>query len=118
MERDPRAWLWDVLQAAEAIASFVDGIDARAYAAQPLIHSAVERKFLIIGEALNQLSKSDPTTATRIPGLRAIVGFRNVLVHGYAEVDHDIVWTAIRESLPRLRQAVQDILDELGDEPG
>jgi uncharacterized protein with HEPN domain len=96
MERDARSWLWDVLDAAEAIASFVEGVDAASYAAQPLVHSAVERKFLTIGEALNQLSRASPELAARIPDLRAIVGFRNLLVHGYAEVDHGIVWTAIQ----------------------
>ncbi|MEJ8835578.1 HepT-like ribonuclease domain-containing protein [Ramlibacter sp. AN1133] len=110
--------LWDVLDAAHDIESFVHGLDAAAYAAQPLVHSAVERKFLIVGEALNQLSRANPSTAARIPDLRAIVGFRNVLVHGYAEVDHDVVWNAIQKSLPQLREAVKQILDGLADQGG
>lgn len=118
MERDARSWLWDVLEAAQAIESFVQGLDAGSYAAEPLVHSAVERKFLIIGEALNQLSKADPAIAARIPDLRAIVGFRNLLVHGYAEVDHAIVWNAIQRSLPRLRKVAQGILDGLGKQAG
>jgi uncharacterized protein with HEPN domain len=113
MERDARSWLWDVLDAAQAIESFVHELDAASYLKQPIVQSAVERKFLIIGEALNQLSKAEPLLAARIPDLRSIVGFRNLLVHGYADVDHDIVWNAIRNSLPALRQVVQDILDDL-----
>lgn len=118
MERDARSWLWDVLEAARAIESFVQGLDAGSYAAQPLVHSAVERKFLIIGEALNQLSKADPSTAARVPELRVIVGFRNLLVHGYAEVNHDLVWNAIQKSLPKLRQAAQEVLDDLSRQSG
>ncbi|HET8748579.1 MAG TPA: HepT-like ribonuclease domain-containing protein [Ramlibacter sp.] len=118
MERDARAFLWDVLEAAQAIESFVQGLDATSYAAQPLVHSAVERKFLVIGEALNQLSKADPTTAARIPDLRAVIGFRNLLVHGYAEVDHDIVWYAIHKSLPQLREVAAGILKDFAGRDG
>jgi len=84
MQRDPRAWLWDVREAALAIDSFVAGLDAEAYARTALVHSAVERKFEIIGEALNQLSKADPGLAARVPHLPQIVAFRNQLIHGYA----------------------------------
>lgn len=43
-------------------------------------------KFEIIGEALNQLSKLDPALAARIPDLAEIAAFRNLLIHGYADV--------------------------------
>ncbi|MFA7105650.1 MAG: HepT-like ribonuclease domain-containing protein [Dysgonamonadaceae bacterium] len=73
MQRDPRAYLWDVREAADAILGFVAGVTFDAYAANPLLHSAVERKFEIIGEALNQFSKADPALAARIPDLPRIV---------------------------------------------
>jgi uncharacterized protein with HEPN domain len=50
MQRDPRAFLWDAQCAAEAIAQFTAGLDAAGYRASPLIRSAVERQFEIIGE--------------------------------------------------------------------
>ncbi|MFG6467091.1 DUF86 domain-containing protein [Roseateles sp. BYS87W] len=56
MRRDPRAYLWDALTASEAIQGFVAGRDAAQYAADEMLHSAVERKFEIIGEALGQLA--------------------------------------------------------------
>jgi uncharacterized protein with HEPN domain len=52
-----------------------------------MLRSAVERQFEIIGEALSQLAKIDPAVAARIPDLRRIVGFRNVLIHGYDRMD-------------------------------
>ena len=82
MQRDPRAWLWDVQEAARSIESFTDGLDPASYAASELVHSAVERKFEIIGEALNQLAKVDPGLGARIPHLPQIVAFRNLLIHG------------------------------------
>ena len=59
MQRDPRAFLWDAREAALAIQSFRADVDAAAYAGNPLVQAAVERKFEVIGEALNQLSKQD-----------------------------------------------------------
>ncbi len=69
MQRDPRAFLWDVREAALAIQSFTSGMDVGAYAANEMAQSAVERKFEIIGEALNQLAKLDAALAARIPDL-------------------------------------------------
>lgn len=113
MQRDPRAFLWDVREAAAAILGFVAGIDAAAYAATPLIHSAVERKFEIIGEALGQLARLDAALAARIPLLPQIVAFRNQLIHGYASVNHGIVWNVVQDALPVLLEKVQALLQEL-----
>ena len=114
MQRDPRAFLWDVREAALEIQSFTTGMDAAAYAANPMAQAAVERKFEIIGEALNQLSKLDTAVAARIPDLAQIVAFRNQLIHGYATVNVSTVWNISQTALPALRDAVQGLLDELG----
>ncbi|TVR99815.1 MAG: DUF86 domain-containing protein [Rhodospirillales bacterium] len=114
MPHDPRAWLWDVQEAANAIAEFTAGMDAAAYAENRLVRAAVERQFEIIGEALNQLSRRAPKLAARIPDLPAIVAFRNILIHGYASVDDAIVWRNVQENLPALRATVAAMLAELG----
>ena len=84
MQRDPRAFLWDVADAAQAIQTFTKGMDAATYRQSELVQAAVERKFEVIGEALNQLSKLAPLLAARIPDLAQVVAFRNQLIHGYA----------------------------------
>ena len=115
MQRDPRAYLWDVREAALAIQGFVAGMDVTAYASTPLVHSAVERKFEIIGEALGQLARLDPALASRVPNLPRIVAFRNQLIHGYALVNHSTVWNVVQDSLPPLLVCVQALLQELGE---
>jgi hypothetical protein len=77
MQRDPRAFLWDVREAALAIQTFTTGLDMTAYENNELVQAAVERKFEVIGEALNQLSKLDATKADKLPDLPQIVAFRN-----------------------------------------
>jgi uncharacterized protein with HEPN domain len=51
MRRDPRAYLWDVREAADAISSFVHARSFNDYSNDLMLRSAVERQFAIIGEA-------------------------------------------------------------------
>ena len=102
MQHDPRAWLWDVRQAADSIAAFVQGRSFADYAADLLLRSAVERQFEI---------------AAQLPDLRRAVAMRNALIHGYREVDNASVWQTIHEDLPALRVQVEALLAKLGDHP-
>lgn len=115
MQRDPRAFLWDVRESALAIQTFTRGLNATTYAANEMAQSAVERKFEIIGEALNQLIKLDAVLAARIPDLPQIVAFRNQLIHGYATVNVSTVWNVAQNSLPPLLETVQRLLNELNN---
>ena len=114
MEPDPRAFLWDVQQALIAIQDFTQGMNSTSYADSALVRSAVERQFEIIGEALNRLSKISPDLAKEIPNLREIIGFRNILIHGYASVDHGRVWQICDELAPDLNLIVSALLERLG----
>jgi uncharacterized protein with HEPN domain len=114
MDRDPRAYLWDVQQAANAIDEFIAGLDAAGYVRNALVRAAVERQFEIIGEALNRLAKIAPDLARQVPHLREIIGFRNVLIHGYVMIDHARVWRIAKTALPSLHMAVSSLLAELG----
>jgi len=113
MQRDARAYLWDVREAAQAIGRFVGDLGPSDYAESPMVHAAVERKFEIIGEALGQLAKLDHTLAARIPHLAQVVAFRNQLIHGYALVNHTTVWNVVHRDLPHLLDAVRDLLAEI-----
>ena len=64
MPPDARVLLADVDRAGAEIERFTEGIDGDAYARDPLTQAAVERKFEIIGEALNRLGESHPDLAS------------------------------------------------------
>ena len=49
-----------------------------------------------------------------MPHLREIIGFRNVLIHGYAVIDHARVWRIAEAVLPGLHKTVSALLTELG----
>ena len=76
-----------------------------------MLRAAVEREFEIIGEALGQLGKLDAELAAAISEHRAIVAFRNILVHGYAEVDDRLVWDVVETKLPTLIREIDTLLE-------
>jgi uncharacterized protein with HEPN domain len=112
MRRDPRALLWEAKNAAEAIIDFTQGKTYNEFARDLLLRSAVERQFEIIGEALAQLAKTDPELAAKVPDLARIVAFRNILIHGYAVIDREVVWRVVEQNLPELRVTLVALLAE------
>ena len=104
----PTSWI-----AAGSIVRFRVGLDLDGYRANELVRAGVERKLEVVGEALNRLTREHPDLAARIPDVGRIIGFRNVLAHGYDVVDDDIVWNAITIDLPVLIGSVEVILAEL-----
>jgi uncharacterized protein with HEPN domain len=107
-----RKYLFDIQQACELLLEFTRGKCFADYSADPLLRSAVERQFEIVGEALNQLLRFEPTLASRISHSRRIVAFRNRLIHGYDSLADDIIWGVLETNLPTLRQEVGSLLDE------
>ncbi len=110
MRIESKKYLYDIQQAATRIAEFTRAKTFGDYGADGLLRSAVERQFEVIGEALTQLARIDIETASRLPEYRRIIAFRNVLIHGYAEVDHRVVWSIVELKLPALRQHVESLL--------
>jgi uncharacterized protein with HEPN domain len=72
----------------------------------------VERQFEIVGEALSQLSKLDPALAKRVSDYQKIISFRNILIHGYADVDDELVWDIVETRLPILSNEIAQIIAE------
>ena len=110
MKHDSRAYLHDIISAAESIQTFIAGKSYDDYIDDLLTRSAIERQFEIIGEALIRISRHDSDIATQIPNLRDIIDFRNVLAHRYDVVDNEIVWDIITNHLPGLIENCRNIL--------
>ena len=55
MRSDPRVLLEDIDQAGSDLGRFIENMDNASYVADVQTQAAVERKFEIIGEAMNQL---------------------------------------------------------------
>jgi uncharacterized protein with HEPN domain len=108
--RDVRAFLLDIEQPCASLADFTSSKTLADYLAEPMLRSAVERQFEIIGEALNRAVAADPEVAKDITDAPSIVAFRNRLIHGYATIADETVWGIVERKLPLLRRQVAALL--------
>jgi len=104
--------LYDVKDAALAIKRFVEGKTFDDYKENALLQSGVERKFEIVGEALNRIKRDAPEMLDQIREPRSIISFRNILVHGYNGISNRIVWGIIEEDLDNLIEDVAILIKD------
>ena len=112
MRLESKKYLFDIKQASDLLADFTRGKSFADFQVDPMLRSAVERQFEIIGEALAQLAKADHGTVALISEHRRIIAFRNILIHGYAQIDDRLVWGVLDSKLPTLSQEVGKLLEE------
>lgn len=110
MKDEILAHLHDVLTAGQAVREFVAGRSFDEYVSDELLRSAVERKFEIMGEALNRIRRDKPDILSQIRDCRDIVSFRSILIHGYDTIDDRIVWDVIEEDLDNLLKDVDKLI--------
>ena len=110
LPREIRKYLFDISEACDNIIQFTSGKIFSDYQTDPMLRSAVERQFEIIGEALNQALQQMPILSEKISNTRQIISFRNRLIHGYASVSDEVVWGIIETQLPLLSREVKELL--------
>lgn len=107
--RDDVSYLADMLQFAREALTFVAGRSRADYDADLALRRAVERATELIGEAASNVSESTINQHPEIPW-RKIIGQRHVLIHGYGDVDDDLVWNLTRDEIPKLVAILESIL--------
>ncbi len=110
MKRKTPKLLDDIRDAAAFIEDAAKGKSLEQYRTDRLLRQALERNFEIVGEAINRLMRDDTDVADQIEHASVIVGFRNVLAHGYDLIDDEKVWQTIVRDVPHLRQQVERLL--------
>jgi len=110
MQLEAKKYLYDVQQALARIVEFTAGKRLADYRVNAMLRSAVERQFEIVGEALAQLARVDEEIFSSISESKRIIAFRNLLIHGYADVDDRIVWDVVEFKIPVPRRQVETLL--------
>lgn len=114
MRSDPHR-IQDILEAIERIERHTDSGRA-AFDSDELVQVWVVRHLQIIGEAANRLSQAARDQQPDVPW-REIIGRRHILVHGYFDVDNDLVWSVVERELSSLHQAATKMAARLGTAP-
>jgi uncharacterized protein with HEPN domain len=106
--RSDRERLLDILEAIGKIQSR-QGMTRSSFDTSDLLQVWIVHYLQIIGEAASRLSDE---IRERFPDISwgQIIGMRHVLVHGYFDVDLDIVWAAVEVNLPILKTQVEAML--------
>jgi uncharacterized protein with HEPN domain len=71
------------------------------------VRAAIERHLITIGEALHKAVGLDDSIEDRIPHLRAIIGLRNRLVHGYFAIEWIRIVTVVEGEVDALIRDLQ-----------
>jgi uncharacterized protein with HEPN domain len=74
-----------------------------------ILNLALVRLLEIIGEAASRVSKSRGEIIPQIPWIE-IVAMRNRLIHGYDQIDLNVVWDVVQNDLPPLVEELRKIL--------
>jgi uncharacterized protein with HEPN domain len=104
--------LQNALAAIARIEAYLEGQDEAGFLGNGLVQDAVIRNLEVIGEALHQIEESEPAFRAEhsdMPWDEAY-GMRNLLSHGYFKVRPELVWSTVKENLPRLRGQLVRIL--------
>ncbi len=109
--RDPRERVRDMLEAIEAIERYLHrGKDE--LERDELLQCWFVHNLQIIGEAAKALPEEVRALAPEVEWHK-IIGMRNVLVHGYFAIDTEIVWKTVSQDVPRLKPALEKLLEKL-----
>lgn len=109
--RDPKERLRDILEAISNIERYsARGRDV--FERSELLQNYFLRQLQIIGEAARTLPGDVRALSDAVPW-SSIIGMRAILVHGYFEIDTDVVWDAVENDIPQLKPHVEAILAKL-----
>jgi len=86
--------------------------DLQAFQQNRQVQDAVVPNIEIIGEAVNKINSTAPDFIAQHPELpwAEMRGMRNVAIHEYFFIDLQIVWTTVKNDLPKLKQQVDALL--------
>jgi len=91
-EREWRFYVDDMIDFAERVLAYTEGLDQAAFVASGLHYDATIRNLELIGEAAAHVPETVRGAWSQIPW-RLIIATRNRLIHGYLGIDNDTLWS-------------------------
>jgi uncharacterized protein with HEPN domain len=113
-------YLRHIAEAIERATSYVQPLpDRAAFEQNLLVQDAVVRNIGIIGDAVNHINRAAPDFIAQHPELpwQDMRDMRNIVIHAYFAVDLQIVWRTVQEDLPKLKQQIDQLLNQPSTAP-
>lgn len=110
MRRSARLWLEDIVSNGQDVLEFIEGKSLEDYESDKALRAMVERKLFAVGEAVARLRDGFPETYRRLTDSPEIIGFRNILAHGYFALEHHRVFDIALNSVPLLVSEASELL--------
>jgi uncharacterized protein with HEPN domain len=111
MFQDDRVRLQHMLEAVLEVIEFTQDAERSDLDDDRKLKHALVRLLEIIGEAAVGMSSSIKEDHPDIPW-KEMIGMRNRLIHGYFDVDLDIVWQTVSKDIPPLKPLLENAIKE------
>ena len=93
------------------IDAYIEGKSKENFLQDSMLQDAVIRNLQVLSESTQRLSEETKLEYSQIEWFK-ISGFRNILVHGYLQIDLERVWLIIVKDLPDLQQTIKTMLEQ------
>lgn len=117
-ELETRDRLEAILESIELIQEWSKGMtelhDFMISPGRVMAFNACVMRLQVIGEHVGKLLKDNSKPLDKYSDIpwHAIYGMRNIISHEYANIDEEIVVSAINDDLPKLKTAIEDLLKQ------
>jgi uncharacterized protein with HEPN domain len=109
--RREKLYLQDIIEACDDIREFIGDSDLQAFKQDKRTKSAVLQKLAVIGEAASRIPVEFRRSHSEVEW-KEIADFRNRLIHGYFNLDWEIIWVSATEETPALREQIAQIIKQ------
>jgi uncharacterized protein with HEPN domain len=106
---EDRVRVLHMVDATDSLAQFIAGKKRADLDADRMLLFAMVRAIEVVGEAASRVTNETKTAAPNVPWA-AIVGMRNRLIHGYFDIDADVIWKTATEEIPALLRTLKALL--------
>jgi uncharacterized protein with HEPN domain len=108
--KDERLYLAHIIECIDRVERYIaDGREA--FFNSTLVQDGVIRNLQVMAESTQRLLEATKMAHPEIPWER-IANFRNVVTHGYLDLDLNIIWAVVEQDVPPLKQCVTTIITE------
>jgi uncharacterized protein with HEPN domain len=98
-----------MLDAAREMEALTSGMSRDDFKGDRVVSLAVVRLLEVLGEAASGVSEGLRSRHAKVPWSR-MIAMRNRLIHGYYDLDLDIVWSTVSDDIPPLVRMLEDVV--------